>query len=101
MRPLFWVVILLLLLLYMMGLLCAMLMKSKTTGDAEEESWRESNEVMVNYNANMYFGSIPRCMFSLFNLVLLAEYPEFMRPLFIQNIFVWLCLTAFTFFTVF
>ena len=40
-------------------------------------------------------------MFSLFNLIMLVEYPEFLRPLFFDEPHVWLCLTAFTFFTVF
>merc|ERR1719443_1324691 len=56
---------------------------------------------MTNYNVDMYFGTISRSMFTLFNMVLMVEYPEFMRPVFFQDKFIWFVLTVFSFFTVF
>merc|ERR1719171_1288200 len=46
-----------------------------------DQNW----EVMDEYQSQMYWGSIPRSMFTLFNFILLAECSEFLRPLFFTN----------------
>merc|ERR1719443_348487 len=70
-KPLFWVSILLFLILYMIGLMCTM---ELSTGDGAQGLTVDQNwEVMDEYHSQMYWGSIPRSMFTLFNFILLAE----------------------------
>merc|ERR1719379_1751797 len=79
----------------MVGLVCTMSLLPAPPSDILEL------EVMTEYDINMYFGSIPKAMFSLFNLVLLAEYPEFMRPLFLNQPELFVVLLVLVFFSVF
>merc|ERR1719238_989024 len=64
------------------------------------KAW-ESLEVFQNYNPDLYWGTVLRSMFSLLNLVLMAEYSEFVRPMYFDSPVSWFFLTAFAFFTVF
>ena len=93
--------LLLLLGIYMMALVCRIMVNFEENQDLDREyqDW----PVMTYWqdNSEMYFGTLPRSMFSLLSLVLLAEYPEFMRPLFFTNTVLMLIVLAFVFFAVF
>merc|ERR1719160_1591733 len=99
MKPLFWILVLLILLLYLVGLLCTIAMKDHI--DNDPGVWMEQHDIFKAYSADMYFGTIPRSMFTLFNLVLMAEYPEFVRPIFFLDPALVGIFVVFVFFTVF
>merc|ERR1719498_2012693 len=82
-----------------MGLVCTLLVK----GDIKtsDESWRENHSLMSSYEPDMYFGSIPRSMFTLFNLIMMVEYAEFLRPMFFHDPVLCPILIAFSAFIVF
>merc|ERR1719387_2671328 len=48
---------------------------------SKEEEDIVSYELVEEFNPYMYFGTIPRSMYTLFCIVILAEWPEIGRPI--------------------
>jgi hypothetical protein len=101
-RLLFWVLFLLGMMVYMGSLFCVMLLKDKTPEQSLIDRY-DKWEIIQDYlgASDMYWGSVPRAMLTLFNLVLMFEDPEFLRPIFFLEPVVWFVLVVFSFFTVF
>eukprot|EP00746_Dinoflagellata_sp_MGD_P076011 gnl/MRDRNA2_/MRDRNA2_30568_c0_seq2.p1 gnl/MRDRNA2_/MRDRNA2_30568_c0~~gnl/MRDRNA2_/MRDRNA2_30568_c0_seq2.p1 ORF type:complete len:819 (-),score=164.98 gnl/MRDRNA2_/MRDRNA2_30568_c0_seq2:81-2174(-) len=70
MKTTFWVSILLLLVLYIFAIFCASTVGKPGTYAGHNE---EEIEEAETFNSYQYFGTIPRAMFTLFNLVLLSD----------------------------
>eukprot|EP00747_Dinoflagellata_sp_TGD_P080420 gnl/TRDRNA2_/TRDRNA2_160884_c3_seq1.p1 gnl/TRDRNA2_/TRDRNA2_160884_c3~~gnl/TRDRNA2_/TRDRNA2_160884_c3_seq1.p1 ORF type:complete len:481 (+),score=103.00 gnl/TRDRNA2_/TRDRNA2_160884_c3_seq1:122-1444(+) len=68
----FWVMVLLLIAIYLCAIFCVL-----TIGRADypQEKWPLGWDTK-----DLYFGTIPDAMVTLFNMVLLAEWPEIIRP---------------------
>jgi len=75
-----WVFVLLMIVLYTAGIFCREIIGSSDAGyPAFSEKSMEENIVMP-FNNYLYFGSIARSMSTLFNLVVLAEWENVLRP---------------------
>eukprot|EP00747_Dinoflagellata_sp_TGD_P091366 gnl/TRDRNA2_/TRDRNA2_165028_c0_seq3.p1 gnl/TRDRNA2_/TRDRNA2_165028_c0~~gnl/TRDRNA2_/TRDRNA2_165028_c0_seq3.p1 ORF type:complete len:715 (-),score=129.48 gnl/TRDRNA2_/TRDRNA2_165028_c0_seq3:45-2189(-) len=72
-RTIGWVTLLLVILLYVVAIICT------TVIGQEEDMYDYQEEVQIKFNNYQYFGSIPRSMYTLFNIVILAEWPEIGR----------------------
>merc|ERR1719265_146441 len=61
------------------------------------------SQLVQDYEKNfqLYWGSIPRAMFTLINLMLVAENAEVLRPIFYSDAFVFMVILLFLFFTLF
>ena len=103
-KTIFWVVLLLLILVYVSSILTTQIVGHSGydmyPGVAPLEEVNES-PVVLDFNPAIYFGSIPRSMFTLFNMVLLAEYAEHARAIFEMQPYLLAFYTAFIFMTTF
>eukprot|EP00746_Dinoflagellata_sp_MGD_P165662 gnl/MRDRNA2_/MRDRNA2_95074_c0_seq1.p1 gnl/MRDRNA2_/MRDRNA2_95074_c0~~gnl/MRDRNA2_/MRDRNA2_95074_c0_seq1.p1 ORF type:complete len:746 (-),score=125.01 gnl/MRDRNA2_/MRDRNA2_95074_c0_seq1:254-2491(-) len=83
-RAMTWVILLLVMILYMCGILCTTIMEESGPmypGYTEIEVI-PGGENMEYFNPSESFGTIPRSMYTLFQLALLTEFSEFGRPIF-------------------
>eukprot|EP00746_Dinoflagellata_sp_MGD_P004831 gnl/MRDRNA2_/MRDRNA2_109337_c0_seq1.p1 gnl/MRDRNA2_/MRDRNA2_109337_c0~~gnl/MRDRNA2_/MRDRNA2_109337_c0_seq1.p1 ORF type:complete len:788 (+),score=140.33 gnl/MRDRNA2_/MRDRNA2_109337_c0_seq1:89-2452(+) len=83
-RALTWVILLLVMILYMSGILCTIVMED---AGPMYPGFTQIDEIpggenMEYFNPNEMFGSIPRSMYTLFQLALLTEFSQFGRPIF-------------------
>lgn len=80
-----WVACLLGLAIYVCAIFCVGYLgkssKELYPGYTEDPEEMDDFEVMVNFNPYMFFGSMGRAMLTLFNVAILAEWPEVMRPI--------------------
>lgn len=104
-KTIFWVSMLLVLILYVSAILTV-----QTIGDAGTDLYPSrsnktadilATEEVAEFNNFVYFGSLPRAMFTLFNLAILAEWPEFGRAIWEQQPEMLIFLLAFIVFTTF
>lgn len=83
-RTMTWVVLLLPIILYTLSIPCVQMLGAKDTGFrpySKDESDIQLLEVMKEFNNFVYFGNMPRAMYTLFNIAILAETREITRPL--------------------
>eukprot|EP00746_Dinoflagellata_sp_MGD_P011190 gnl/MRDRNA2_/MRDRNA2_123392_c0_seq1.p1 gnl/MRDRNA2_/MRDRNA2_123392_c0~~gnl/MRDRNA2_/MRDRNA2_123392_c0_seq1.p1 ORF type:complete len:835 (+),score=129.39 gnl/MRDRNA2_/MRDRNA2_123392_c0_seq1:168-2507(+) len=83
-RAMTWVICLLVMILYMSGILCTTVMEDVGPMYPGYSKIDEipGGENMEYFNPNEMFGTIPRSMYTLFQLALLTEFSEFGRPIF-------------------
>lgn len=85
-KTMFWVSLLLLLILYVCAILVVELIGRADTdvypGRDEDGAAIDANiELVAGWNNYVYFGTVLRSMYTLFNVVIMAEWPEIGRPL--------------------
>lgn len=88
-RTMFWVSLLLLLTLYVCSILCVDIMGRGPDKDGnliyegydDNPDAIEAAKSVANWNNYVYFGTMMRSMYTLFNIVILAEFPEIGRPM--------------------
>lgn len=82
-RTMIWVIMLLPLILYAAAIPCVQFLGTSDLGYpySRDEEAIERLEFMTEFNNFVYFGSISRSMFTLFNIAILAEHREIGRPL--------------------
>merc|ERR1719387_3475278 len=68
---------------------------------SKEEEDIVSYELVEEFNPYMYFGTIPRSMYTLFCIVILAEWPEIGRPIIERQPHMFLFFLMFIIFTTF
>merc|ERR1719498_962007 len=80
-KTIFWVAVLLVMVLYICGIFC-----TQMVGHQPVEVYSHNNRDfdMADFDADefnnyQYFGTVPRSMFTLFNLVIMVEDIEFSR----------------------
>jgi len=82
-RTTVYVAAVLLMFLYVFALFCTVYLGRPTTlypGYAPLESEIDEQEVMLNYNPYLCFGSMSKSMLTLFNMAIMAEWTEIVRP---------------------
>jgi len=80
-RTLAWLLVLVTLLLYMNAIICVELIGSeKTLYPAYSEESEMMESMYEEFNNFLYFGTIFRSMYSLFNLITLSEWSTITRP---------------------
>jgi len=95
MQSMTWGAMLLGILLYMGGILSTVMLRD--TDDlypgyaVSEDEW----EPLQEFNPLMYFGTVLNSMYTLFNLVLLTEFSEFARAVWIKQPFLLMCFAFF------
>lgn len=81
-RTMFWVSCLLLLTLYVSSILCVdELGRDTYFGYEDDQEVINDSLAVAGWNNYVYFGTITRSMYTLFNIVIMAEWPEIGRPL--------------------
>jgi len=101
-RAMAWVSLLLFLVLYVCAIFCVELVgnvESYPGRVVDNETVR--SETLAYFNNYMYFGSIPRSMYSLFSIVIVGEWAEITRPVFEQQPLLMVFFVAFVVFTTF
>merc|ERR1719161_118868 len=81
-KTIFWVTMLLGLILYVCSIVCVQLIGADTRYEArseDEAEIMETDAIAEEFNSYMHFGNMPRAMFTLFNLCIMAEFPEYGR----------------------
>lgn len=83
-RTIFWVVFLLVLVLYVCSILCVDVIgrEAMYPGFSLEKDEITESRMILSWNNFQYFGSISRSMYTLFNIILLAEFETVGRPVF-------------------
>jgi hypothetical protein len=79
-----WVTIVLACCIYVASIICVMFIRDEGEnlypGYAKEEKEIDDQEVMMNFNPYLSFGSIPKAMVTLLNVALMAEWAEVVNP---------------------
>merc|ERR1712217_774080 len=83
-----WVMLLLLVFLYLGAVILVGVVGKERDQfyPSKVDGWKK---IIDNFHAEVYFGTVPEAMSSLFNLVLMSEFSEFGRPIFLQQPIVW------------
>lgn len=102
-RTIFWVCVLLSMGLYVCSIFCVEIIGRDVEGiypGHDDDSALVESEY-DDWNSFVYFGNIPRSMYTLFNVILLAEFETISRPIFEKQPFMTIFLVAFVIFTTF
>eukprot|EP00747_Dinoflagellata_sp_TGD_P091365 gnl/TRDRNA2_/TRDRNA2_165028_c0_seq2.p1 gnl/TRDRNA2_/TRDRNA2_165028_c0~~gnl/TRDRNA2_/TRDRNA2_165028_c0_seq2.p1 ORF type:complete len:710 (-),score=118.61 gnl/TRDRNA2_/TRDRNA2_165028_c0_seq2:61-2190(-) len=94
-RTIGWVTLLLVILLYVVAIICT------TVIGQEEDMYDYQEEVQIKFNNYQYFGNIPRSMYTLINIVILAEWPEIGRAVIEKQAYIFPVFLLFIAFTTF
>lgn len=100
----FWVSGVMMLAIYIAAIFCVgILGKDSTTypGYSEDEEMIDTTDLMMDFNPHLFFGSIGSSMLTLFNVVILAEWSEIVRPIMIKQPFLVVFFVGFITFTTF
>lgn len=88
----FWVCVVVAVAIYIGSIFCVGMLgrddgtySEKYPGYSTDTVDIENMEFMVEYNPHLAFGNMGRAMLTLFNVVLLVEWPEVVRPLMIRQ----------------
>lgn len=85
----FWVACVVFLTVYVGAIFCTEYIgrgtQSMYPGYATDEASIEDQETMANFNPYLAFGNMPKSMFTLFNLAIMAEWVEVVRPVSIKQ----------------
>merc|ERR550514_655258 len=104
-KTMFWVSMLLLLILYVCSILVVELIgrapKEMYPGRNDEGDAIDEEEAVSSWNNYVYFGTVLRSMYTLFNIVIMAEWPEIGRPLIEKQPQMFLFFVFFIIFTTF
>lgn len=86
-ETMFWVGVVLLLAIYVGAVLLVGILGKATTypGYSEEIEDIDSSEMMQNFNPSVAFGSMSKAMLTLFNISILAEWTEVVRPIMVKQ----------------
>merc|ERR1712176_921562 len=79
-----WSMFLMVVVLYIGAVLCVGSV-GKDTQDLYPGTSDDKTFIVNEFNPKIYFGSVPEAMYSLFNLVLIAEFSQFGRPIFLKQ----------------
>eukprot|EP00747_Dinoflagellata_sp_TGD_P032533 gnl/TRDRNA2_/TRDRNA2_136055_c0_seq2.p1 gnl/TRDRNA2_/TRDRNA2_136055_c0~~gnl/TRDRNA2_/TRDRNA2_136055_c0_seq2.p1 ORF type:complete len:749 (+),score=132.20 gnl/TRDRNA2_/TRDRNA2_136055_c0_seq2:98-2344(+) len=93
-----WVCLLLGIMLYIGAIFCSMTIG---TEDYPARDEHKSGYMNMEWNNFRYFGTVFRSMYTLFNIVILAEWPEIGRPLFEEQTYMLLFFFGFITLTTF
>merc|ERR1719421_2260711 len=80
-KTMMWISLLLLLIIYISSVFCVMAIGRAEVYPGYDEIHREEWQGVATFNNYQFFGTIPRSMFSLFSIVILAEWPEIGRAM--------------------
>mmetsp|Transcript_148464 Transcript_148464/g.262106 ORF Transcript_148464/g.262106 Transcript_148464/m.262106 type:complete len:620 (+) Transcript_148464:25-1884(+) len=79
-REMFWIFVLMLIFVYVAAMLSQQIVGIAATGYSYHSEEALEDDFVVEFNNYIYFESILRSMTTLFNMVILAEWPEIMWP---------------------
>eukprot|EP00928_Gymnodinium_smaydae_P053675 TRINITY_DN37608_c0_g1_i1.p1 TRINITY_DN37608_c0_g1~~TRINITY_DN37608_c0_g1_i1.p1 ORF type:complete len:712 (-),score=81.91 TRINITY_DN37608_c0_g1_i1:320-2455(-) len=82
-KAMMWVMLLLILVLYVGALMCVLIIRENA--DLYPGADRNLEPMYTEFNPFMYFNTVPDSMLSLFNLIVMAEFPEFARPVYMMQ----------------
>lgn len=90
MEATFWVAGVLTLAIYVGAVFCVGFLGKKGVGQdfpgySEDVDHIDESDVMQNFNPHVSFGSVGRAMFTLFNVAILSEWTEVVRPLMVRG----------------
>lgn len=100
----FWVSGVMMLAIYIAAIFCVGILGKPTgayPGYSEDEAEIDATDLMMDFNPHLFFGSIGASMLTLFNVVILAEWSEIVRPIMIKQPYLVVFFVAFITFTTF
>mmetsp|Transcript_23628 Transcript_23628/g.43854 ORF Transcript_23628/g.43854 Transcript_23628/m.43854 type:complete len:631 (-) Transcript_23628:30-1922(-) len=81
-RAMVWICLMMLMLLYAAGIFCKDIIGGSDAGYPSYSEENIADEIVAPFNNYVYFGSVARSMNTLFNMVVLAEWQEVVRPIY-------------------
>merc|ERR1712060_526135 len=75
--------------LYVGGLVCVSVFRDDTDNYYPAIKAMHDTDIVSEFDPQIYFGTVPKAMYTLFNLVVFAEFSEFARPIFLKQPHFW------------